>query len=438
MHYTPSVLRSPARWWWIASVLVHASIVGVVTVAPSPRPRDATFERAPRRMEFELAPAQSTDDRVADVDERVERADGGATLDPHERVTLGGARNAQNIDSRERGERGDGLSRERGRLMATRAESINLGVELRNAEGVDQVQRIRTGRQRESWQNDRRTPTPGDDGYVSLSAGEMWFRVARGPTAMPSRGEALRDGAATVRGERPTAQRPLGDTERATTPTAIGASASRAAAGTRDTDGSRASATGLASAANANIERGHASTTAERVAPRPSDDEDAAELATSLARDALNATVHAGAREGTGVGGVGGGGRAGVGGGVGEGGRARAYGEGDGALSLSSADPRYRRYFLALRRVLERLTATSFPEEDALQLREGRVMVELRVEPSGALHVLRLTRRSGIAQFDANVRSAIDGARGPAIPADVSTTSMRVIYDCLVENPVVR
>jgi TonB family protein len=437
MHYTSRVHRLAGRWWWLASVLVHASIVVGVSIAPTPRPREASEQRAARRMEFELLPAPVVD-RATLTGRELESQDGGATRPPLSHVALGGARNAQNIDSIERGERGDGRSLERGRLMATRAESINLGVELRNAEGVDQVQRIRTSRRRESWQNDRRTPNPGDEAYVSLSAGELWFRVPTGAVAAPARGEAIGSGAATVQGSRPTDQRPQGETERASIALAAGAQSARAAAGTRETHGDRTSATGLAARANANIEQGHASTTAERIARRPSDDEDAAELATSLARDALNATVHAGAQQGAGAGGVGGGGRAGVGGGVGEGGRARAYGEGDGALSLSSPDPRFRRYFLALRRALQRMTANSFPEEDALQLREGRVMVELRVETDGALRVLQLTRRSGIAEFDANVRRAIDGARGPAIPSDVSTTALRVIYDCFVQNPVVR
>ena len=52
-----------------------------------------------------------------------------------------------------------------------------------------------------------------------------------------------------------------------------------------------------------------------------------------------------------------------------------------------------------------------------------------------------LERHEGWAEIVLNRpdrRNAIDGARGPAIPADVSTTAMRVIYDCLVENPVVR
>lgn len=439
MHYTARVLRAPARWWWIASALVHASLVGVVSIAPTPRAMAVQIERAPAaQTEFDIEPlrAPSSVAREGPVDAR--DADGGTPVDPHRPRPLGGARNAQNIDSIERGERGDGRSSERGRMLATRAERVQLGVELRNAEGVDQVQRIRTGRERESWQNDRRTPNPGDESYLSLSAGELWFRVARGPQSAPSRGEAVRAGAASREGAAPRDPRPSGETERATIPPQTGAEIARQRAGTRETDGARAAATGLAASAQAHIERGHASTTAERLAPRPSDDEDAAALATSLARDALNTSVHSGAQQGAGNGGVGGGGHAGVGGGIGEGGRARAYGEGEGALSLSSGDPRYRRYFLALRRTLARLCERSFPEEDALALREGRVMLELRIERSGALHVLRITRRSGIAQFDANVQRAIDGARGPAIPADVSSTDLRVIYDHAVHNPMVR
>lgn len=439
MHYTARVLRAPARWWWIASALVHASLVGVVSIAPTPRAMAVPIERAPMAStEFEIEPVRAASSVAHEGPIDARDTDGGAPIDPRRPRPLGGARNAQNIDSIERGERGDGRSLERGRMLATHAERVQLGVELRNAEGVDQVQRIRTGRTRESWQNDRRTPNPGDESYLSLRAGELWFRVARGPQSDPARGEALRAGAATREGAAPREPRPAGETERATIAPQTGAELARQRAGTRETDGQRSAATGLAAGAQANIERGHASTTAERLAARPSDDEDAAALATSLARDALNASVHSGAQQGQGNGGVGGGGHAGSGGGVGEGGQARAYGEGDGALSLSSANPRYRRYFLALRRTLARLCERSFPEEDALALREGRVMLELRVEPSGALHVLRITRHSGIAQFDANVRRAIDGASGPAIPADVSSGELRVIYDHAVHNPMVR
>lgn len=386
-------------------------------------------------MQFELDPNPA---RRADA-ERASRVDGdaGVRVRTEQRVALGGANNAQNLDSIERGERGDGRSEERGRLLATRVESVHLSVELMNAQGVDQVQRIRTDRRRESTQNDRRTPNAGDESYVSLAAGELWFRVPRGPTALPTEGMLASAGRAQREGARPLAPRPSGDTEPSREALVAGSFA-RPTAGVAGAQGTRAAATGLAASARANLEQGHASTTSERLTERTADDEDAAALATSLARDALNATVHAGREQGAGVGGVGGGGRAGSGGGIGEGGRARAFGEGEGAMSLSSPDPRFRRYFLALRRALHRLVAGTFPEESALALVEGRVMVELRVEPNGGLHVLRLTRGSGIAAFDANVRRALDGARGPAIPADVSSTAIRVVFDYLVENPMVR
>jgi|LNFM01.1.fsa_nt_gb TonB family protein len=436
MNYTPSVLRAPNRWWWIASALVHASVMGVVTVTPTRSPMETRPLRAAAmpEVQFELDP----DPRRTPSAQRAERVDGdaGVRIESDRRVALGGAVNAQNIDSIERGERGDGRSDERGRLLATRAESVHLSVELMNARGVDQVQRIRTDRLRESSQNDRRTPNPGDESYVSLAAGELWFRVARGPTTLPTQGALLSAGAAQREGARPPLERPAGDTTPSRTEVVAGSFA-RPTAGVMGASGARAAATGLAATARANIEPGRASTTSERLSERTSDDEDAAALATSLARDALNATVHAGREQGQGVGGVGGGGRAGSGGGIGEGGRARSFGEGEGALSLSSPDPRYRRYFLTLRRRLLRLVSGTFPHEAALEQLEGRVMLELRVDTSGALHVLRVTRGSGIAAFDNNVRRALDGAQAPAIPTEVSSTAIRVVFDYLAANPVV-
>lgn len=436
MHYTARVrARVESRWWWFASVLVHATVMGVVTVTPA---RDPEHERAARSTtEIEFDRPSIPRPPGADRPREDRGSDAGAPRLPSAPTTLGGVRSAQNIDSSERGERGDGRSQQHGRLLATRAERVHFGVELRNADGVDQVPRIRTGSLRESPQNDRRTPQPGDEAYLSLAAGELWFRVPRGSTRAPATGALAPEGAATRAGGVASTPRPLGDTERLVLAEREGARA-RDGAGVRGASGARASTTGLAREAHANIERGHASTTAERLAPRPRDDEDAAALATSLARDALNTTVHDGPRRGEGVGGVGGGGRAGSGGGAGEGGRARAFGEGDGVLSLSSPDPRYRPYFLALRRALVRLLEGAFPEEAALALEEGRVIVELRVERSGALSVLRFARRSGIAAFDANVQRALDGARGPSIPESVSTEALRVRFDYLVENPVVR
>jgi TonB family protein len=432
MHYTRPSVQAPARWWWFASVLVHASLVGVVTVAPArpSSPRGAIAERT----EFELLP-RASEDRAPEREAR--EADAGTRVIDSRPERLGGVRSAQNVDSSERGEGGDRRSLERGRLLATRAERAQYSTDVLNAREVDQAQRIRTGRRRESWQNDRRTPNAGDDAYVSLSTGELWFRANTGRTA--AEGALVANGAATRAGAgaETVSARPQGDTEPARA-TAQAGSIARLRAGLDGTSGAERSPTGIAARAQANVQQGHASTTAERLAPRPQDDEDAAALASSLARDALNATVHDGPERAQGVGGVGGGGRAGSGGGVGEGGRARAFGEGDGALSLSSPDPRFRRYFLALRRALERRVRGTFPEEAALALREGRVMVELRVETSGTVHVARFARRSGIAEFDANVERALEGASGPAIPPDVSAGPLRVVFDHSVESPLVR
>jgi hypothetical protein len=354
---------------------------------------------------------------------------------------LGGLRSAQNIDSAERGERGDNRSLEQGRLLAHRSESVNLSQELQNTLSAEQVQRLRTSRHRASWQNDRRTPNEGDQAWVSLSHGELLFRVAPASTR-PTQGAQTAAARAAVVGEQ---RANVPDFARGNTrpeqlsqrPQAQGAPL-RLTAGVLQAQGNAARAAGQAALMQPNVQHGHASTTSENTFERPQDDVDTAALATSLARSVLNATVHDGAQLAAGVGGVGGGGRAGSGGGVGEGGRARAFGEGEGILSLSSPDGRYRRYFLQLRRRLGQLTRGALPEEDALALRQGTMIVNLRVDTDGTIHVERFARHSGLSGFDQNVQRAVDGATGPAIPANVSSTALRVSYELTALNPMVR
>ena len=65
-------------------------------------------------------------------------------------------------------------------------------------------------------------------------------------------------------------------------------------------------------------------------------------------------------------------------------------------------------------------------------------MVDLRVETDGIVRVQGFTRHSGIAEFDENVRRALDGFRAPSIPAEVSATALRIVFDHSVESPIVR
>ena len=104
---------------------------------------------------------------------------------------LGGIAHRQNLDAEQPGERGDGRSLERGRQMAARAERVNLDERLLDADHGVQEQRIATARRRASPQDDRRTPNPDEDPWVSTGDGVLLLRVPHA-TALPTEGAAGR------------------------------------------------------------------------------------------------------------------------------------------------------------------------------------------------------------------------------------------------------
>ncbi|MDB4929943.1 MAG: hypothetical protein JWM10_2427, partial [Myxococcaceae bacterium] len=156
------------RHWLAASVAVHAAMMGALSTArparpPSSRPRSA----APVSVAVEVAPPSSP----------VLAATAARPEAPTRPDALGGIAHQQNLDAEQRGERGDGRSLERGRQMAARAERINLDERLLDADRGVQEQRIATARRRASPQDDRRTPHPDEDPWVSTGDGVLLLRV---------------------------------------------------------------------------------------------------------------------------------------------------------------------------------------------------------------------------------------------------------------------
>jgi len=416
------------KWWWLASALGHVSLMSAVaTAVPAATSRAAA---AVALVEVEPWTAPDGDDAGAPgvarrVDQPVPR--------------LGGASSPQNISSDNRGERGDGLSPERARMLAARDEGVNLDARLLNNLDRTQEQRIRTARERSSPQDDRRTPNPAEDPWVSTGHGVFLVRTTPAREA-PGRGEVTSPGHfATAGSATPTP--PVADPRSAPNglprPTPEGAVA-RAASGVRDrTQGAARAAVPMATQ-RPSVEAGHASTTADQAARRPDDDADAALLAATLLRALVNAAAQQGAARGDGQGGVGGGGSPGAGGGLMRGGAARAYGEGDGVVSLTTGDARYQRYFGQLRRRLQALTAGAFPHEDELRLRQGTVILRFVIERDGAVRDVVIERRSGVPGYDANVRSALVAATLPPIPASLARDRLMVRWPAAFLSPVVR
>ncbi len=422
-----------AHWshWCAASVAVHAVMMGALSTArPILSPRGTTASLRSVSIPLEVvaaatpAPARATD--------------GAPPLPTMTPDALGGIAHRQNLDAEERGERGDGRSLERGRQMAARAERVNLDERLLDADHRVQEQRIATARRRASPQDDRRTPNPDDDPWVSTGDGVLLLRVPHA-SALPSAGAAAPSVSTAAMRAGPA---PVG----AVLPNAVWVGPggghrdlqAQPRTGIAGADGVRNRVAGPVATQRPSVNPGHASTTSDRLSARTSDDADSALLATSMLRDHLNASVQDGPRRAVGEGGVGGGGAPGSGGGVGRGGVARPLGDGDGWIALGTEDARYIRYLHEVRRRLQPLWRDAFPYDEALRLRQGTVVLQFVIMRDGSVRSPAVSHRSGVDRFDANVLAAIIGAHLPPIPDSLGHQELRIRAPFEFRNPVVR
>jgi TonB family protein len=424
-------VRSSWRWWWVASILVHSGLMGIGLATAPARSSPSTLVV----VTFELPPLPVSAPSPAETPPALAYADASTPHTPPEPDPLGGAHNAQNLAADTPGERGDGRSLEPGRLLAAHAERVNLSPHLLNTLDAMQEHRLRTARARLSPQDRRATPNPGYDPWIASSSGVLLYRLPFAPR-VPAPGATASPGVAHAPGAAVT---PPSDTPGPNAPATTPGSLPRPQAGVTAGVADRSPRTaGPAAFGRASIERGHASTTAERAAARPQDNLDAEALATTLLRNALATSVQAGPTRAAGSGGVGGGGAPGSGGTEGPGGRARPYGEGEGWLSLHAPDARYQRYFQQVRRSLDPLWAEAFPREEMLRMRQGRVILRFVIQADGRVARVSIHVPSGIEAFDRNVVAAIAGARLPPIPPEWQLRELRITHEFVFRNPLVR
>lgn len=421
------------RCWFGISVLAHATLVavGYATTVRSTAFGVSSSTIAVEVLLPKATPANTTFSPVH-----------GSPSSPSEDLTatLGGARNAQNLHTRDPGQRGDGRSPESGQLLAVRSDGINLSPDLMNNTAVMQQHRLRTARHRTSPQDRRSTPHPGYDPWIASTDGILLFRVRYAPD-VPARGATVPDGLAVSRGSSHLPSPPPSPAaSEGHPPRSLGTAGAmpRPNAGIASGTGYVHHVAGPSARGRASIEQGRASTTSEQTSERPQDTVDAEALATHLLRNALATTLHAGPTRAPGRGGVGGGGLPGSGGGQDTGGHARPHGEGEGWISLTAPDERYVRYYQAVRREIDRAWADAFPREEMLRLRQGTVILRFVIEADGRLRDVSIQRRSGIDAFDRNVASAIASVRVPPIPPELGRSEIRVQHAFVFRNPIVR
>ncbi len=330
-----------------------------------------------------------------------------------------GHRSTQNVDARHPGG-GSAGGAERVIWMVSRAHDVLLSDVPANAVDAQQIQRIRTARERASLEDRRATPSPADAHDLTTGEGRFDDRYAPG-RVVPAPGGLRR--AAT--GGTPAATG--GDTAVDRGETTPGRGIAR---GTGRIEMRRAPLLTTRPSADA----AHPEVPSRTRAVRPADDISARQAAALRAQSWVDASPRAGSGEPSG-GGASSRGGAGDARGRGEGGDAAPTSPGPRTGSLDRRHPRYIAWFRQLRRGVR----IRFPPARAAALDQGRVGVRVRLAPSGRILDARVFRTSGFPDMDTEALRAVRANRPPPIPAVLLTGRASYTVDVNIQfrNPMV-
>jgi TonB family protein len=171
-----------------------------------------------------------------------------------------------------------------------------------------------------------------------------------------------------------------------------------------------------------------------------SDDVDAEQEVVAREPSMLRAST-AGGKQGVGRGGARGDGRTGSGGLRGAGSRSRALGDGAGrGVVANPADARRRTYIRGMWGKIEGQWDANrdVPRWAKLAFKQPYTIVSFEVQPSGRVRNVRVTRTSGIPEFDARMRAAVlRAAPFGRLPSELGPL-LRHQHPFMVSNPVVR
>ncbi len=420
----------------VASLAFHAVLAAswaVLAVRPSQAPLGvAPFEAKPVDVSVDLdLPTGSA--ALLDV-ERLPDPEGIPPL------PLAGAMTAQ-LDDGLRGRGGEARAREHATNLADRDEAMHASPDLLNHFDRDQVQRLRTAKERAAWEDRRATTHPMELTFVAVGKGRT---EERRPKAAfdPSRGLMRSLPADTAGGH-------------AGAPDEMSDAPSRNAGDDSSKSGSRDAHAGLGLSTRApgkdhrneaavadvrpSVVAGRPTVPATKVA-RPSDNVDSEQEVSDIVRSIVHAST-TGGLEGQGRGGTAGGDTRGAGSAEGHGSASSPMGLASGdPIDFGTRDPRLLAYFRKLHAKIDPEWRNAFPQEAALALRQGTVILDFVVSESGVARVVwPPTRPSGIEAFDANCAAAIKRA-GPfePIPKELGVHELHVRAPFVASNPIVR
>lgn len=317
--------------------------------------------------------------------------------------------------------------------FANQNDGITLDTSTLSNLEKSQLPRIDTGKTRISWEDLRASREPmeltflsmGTDGAAEERRREALFDPARGLATTSNRSELGANPGAGAPGETESARRPgsnvFGGPVRSTG-LGFAAGASR----------------GIESAA---LRNAHARPLVDKNDPmvnantegRPSDTEDLEQATARRMQDLLHAST-AGGAAGDKKGGSGGGGTPASGGAKGPGSKAAPLGAG----GQGPGDVERMGYMRGVQSKVHPLWANAMPRWAILEGRQASATVTFVIEADGSVSSARVTKSSGIPEFDENVRRAIlKGANYGPLPAGLKPRLVWA-FPFHMSNPAVR
>ena len=171
----------------------------------------------------------------------------------------------------------------------------------------------------------------------------------------------------------------------------------------------------------------------------PKDTVDSEQEVAATVQSLVHAST-AGGQLGGGPGGQDGPGSAGSEGAAGPGAHAVPFGGGAGPFTgLSEDDPRISAYRRSVLAKIYPLWENAFPKSASLEGKQGRAIISLVIYSDGHVDRVRVSRPSGVPEFDDNVRLAVlRAAPFGHFPPSIPTPSMRWNITFDMQNPAVR
>jgi TonB family protein len=342
--------------------------------------------------------------------------------------TFAGGDVVARVDTSKTGHGGDPESSQRAIHLSDEDDWMRLSPDLISRLDRDQLQRLRTARERAAWEDRRATTHPTE--LTFLASGKGSRRERRSPSPLdPSRGALASAASSTLGGDIGGAEpsRPESEGQRLGSDV-VGSRDARPGVGVHDGRPGGDHRTSAAVAhARPDVTAGPPTIPAS-ARKRPNDTVDSDQEVASMVRSIVHASTFGGPA-GEGRGGTSEGGDPGAGANAGPGAHPRPLGDGEGPwLDLETNDPRLIPYFRKIKAKIDPLWANAFPKQALLDLKQGMVILEIVVDADGSARVSwPPVRPSGIDEFDRNCADAVRRAAPfEPIPKELNRTSLRI------------